>query len=239
MAPQNELQREMAKRIAGLAWRLRRVAPYEAAVLARGQEAAEVEAAEVLERAGHAAPSHLLEVSPRAMRASLKLLRRLPDLPTDTRVRSSKAVEALGFVADFTGVKLEDVIDLSANVEDSDSVLRHPLFRRWTPAEILEVIAQIARRTGEQPEGLRLEAVDHLMTLSGVGEAEARRGVAVRDLHRRFHLLPDAAALDTVVRYEAHVWRLLTGALHEYEALQARGHGERVPLAWLDVQGLD
>src|SRR5712692_2731912 len=48
MALQNELQREMAKRIVDLAWRLRRVAPYEAAVIARGQEAAEVEAAKVL-----------------------------------------------------------------------------------------------------------------------------------------------------------------------------------------------
>lgn len=239
MAPQNELQKDMATRIARLAWRLRRVAPYEAAVIARGQEAAEMEAAEVLERTDHADPSGLLEWSLRIMLASIKLLSHLPDLPTDTRVPSSQALEVLGFVADFTEVKLEDVIDLSASAEDLDSALRHPLFRRWTPAEMLEVIAQIADRAGEQPEGLRLEAVLRLTTLSGLGESEARRGFAVRDLHRRLHLLPDAAALDKILRYEAHLSRQLTGALHEYEALQARSHGERVPLARLDVQGLD
>jgi hypothetical protein len=239
MAPQNEFQRDLAKRMVGLAWRLRRVELYEAAVIARGQEAAEVEAAEVLERAGHAAPSRLLEWSLSVMRASLKLIRRLPDLPTDRRVPSSQALEVLGVVADFTGVKFEDVIDLSVKVEDLESLPRHPLFRHWTPAEILEGIAQIAGRTDEQPEGLRLEAVQRLRKLSELGESEARRAFAVRDLHRRLRLLPDAAALDTVVRYEAHLSRQLTGALHEYEALQARGHGERVPLARLDVQGLD
>ncbi len=152
MAPQNELQRDMAKRITGLAWRLRRVDLYEAAVIARGQEAAEVEAAEVVERAGHATPSHLLELSLSVMRAGLKLLKSLPDLPADTRVRSNRALEVLSFVADFAGVKLEDVIDLSAKVEDLESVSRHPLVRRWTPAETLEVIAQIAGGPASNPK---------------------------------------------------------------------------------------
>ena len=203
-----------------------------------------MEAAEVLGPAGHAVSSRLLELTIRTMRAGLKLLRRLPDLSEDTQVQSTKALEALHFVADFAEAKLEDVIDLSANVEDLDvedldSVLRHPLVRHWTPAAILEVIAQIARRAGTQPEDLRLETVGHLRTMSEVGEAEARRIVAVHDRHRRLRLLPDAAELDKIMRDEAHLSGQWTKMLHEYEALQARGHGKHVPLARLDVQGLE
>jgi hypothetical protein len=222
-----------------LLWRLRRVEPYEAAVIAKGQEAAEVEAADAVKRAGDTTPSHRLELSLTSVwRASLKLLRRLPDLPTDSRVRSNRALEALSLVADVAGVKLEDVIDFSVNVEDLDSVSRHPAVRRWTAAEILEVIAQIAGRIGGQPDGLRVAAVMHLMMWPGFNESKARRSRAVHDLHRRLRLLPDAAELDKVVRYEAHLSRQLTVMLHEYEALQARGHGKSVPLARLDVQGL-
>jgi hypothetical protein len=66
-----------------------------------------------------------------------------------------------------------------------DSVGRLPLVRPWTPAEILEVIAQIAQRTGKQPEGLRLAAVIHLMMLSEFGGAEAKRCSTLEALHRR------------------------------------------------------
>jgi hypothetical protein len=44
--------------------------------------------------------------------------------------------------------------------------------------------------------------------------------------------------VDRVIRYEAHLNRVLYHALHELEALQARRHGRAAPLARLDVQGL-
>ena len=142
-------------------------------------------------------------------------------------------------MADFAGVKLEDVVDLSAKtVEDVASALRHPLFRDWTPTEILEAIAAIARRTDKDPERLRQGAVLRLGTTLAFSEPEAKAVFADRDDQRRLHLLPDSDELDRVLRYEAHLWRLMVRALHEYEALQARGRGERVPLARLDVEGL-
>jgi hypothetical protein len=48
-------------------------------------------------------------------------------------------------------------------------------------------------------------------------------------------LLPDDRALDTVMRYEAHLTRLLKHALHELEALQDRRRGTATPLARVDI----
>jgi len=238
LAPRNELQREIARGIAGIAWRLRRVEPYEAAVIARGQQRAEEEMTKVVEETGFTDPDRL-ELVLKTGWSLLELLMGLPTLAPEATVKRSKALEVLGFVADFAGVKLEDVVDLSAKtVEDVPSALRHPLFRNWTSTEILEAIAAIARRTDKVPEGLRQAAILQLTTTLVFGEAEAKAVFAARDHQRRLHLLPDSDDLDRVLRYEAHVWKLFVRALHEYEALQARDRGERAPLARLDVEGL-
>ena len=48
---------------------------------------------------------------------------------------------------------------------------------------------------------------------------------------------PDPAALERIIRMEAHLNRQLMQTLHELEALQARRRGERTPLARIDVHG--
>jgi len=48
-------------------------------------------------------------------------------------------------------------------------------------------------------------------------------------------LLPDDAALVMIMKYEAHLSRLLKHALHELEALQDRRHGNATPLARIDI----
>lgn len=48
-------------------------------------------------------------------------------------------------------------------------------------------------------------------------------------------LLPDDAALEQVMKYEAHLSRLLKHALHELEALQDRRRGNATPLARIDI----
>ena len=48
-------------------------------------------------------------------------------------------------------------------------------------------------------------------------------------------LLPDDAALEKIMRYEAHLSRLLKHALHELEALQDRRRGNATPLARIDI----
>lgn len=51
-------------------------------------------------------------------------------------------------------------------------------------------------------------------------------------------LLPHDAALQQIIRYEAHLSRQLYHALHELEALQAKRNGQAAPLARLAVHGL-
>jgi hypothetical protein len=48
-------------------------------------------------------------------------------------------------------------------------------------------------------------------------------------------LLPDDATLEKIMRYEAHLSRLLKHALHELEALQDRRRGNTTPLARIDI----
>jgi hypothetical protein len=222
MAPRNALHRWLAMRIVGLAWRLNRVEMFEAAVIERGQPRAEDEPAAVVEQMGQ----DLLERVLKGGRSHLELLTRLPHLAPETKVRGSEVLEVLEVVADWAGVKLEDVMDLSM-AEDLASWPNHPLCKDWIPAEILEMISAIAHRAGEDPEGLRQGAVRRLMTVFASGEAEAKAVAAARDHQRRLRLLPDSEELNRVVRFEAHLWRLLARAFHEYEALQPGD--ERVP----------
>jgi hypothetical protein len=250
LAPWDEFQRWLAMRIARLAWRLNRVEMFEAAVIRSGQQQAEDETAKTIEQSGREggfpwAPAgfmdpRMLELGLKTARSNLALLMQLPALAPETKVKRSKALDVLGVVATFAGVKLEDVVDFAAEkAEDVAAVLRHPLLRDWTPPEILGVIAAIAQRVDKDPEGLRQATALRLMTMSAFGEEEARIVSAARDHQRRLRLLPDSGELDRVLRYEAHLWRQLIQALHEYEALQARDRGESVPLARLDVQGLN
>ncbi len=62
---------------------------------------------------------------------------------------------------------------------------------------------------------------------------ESLRPMLIFDLPQR--LLPDAAQLQQIVRYEAHLGRQLRDAMHELEAMQARRNGTPSSLARVDV----
>jgi hypothetical protein len=50
-------------------------------------------------------------------------------------------------------------------------------------------------------------------------------------------LLPHPMDIDKICRYEAHISRQLTQALHELEARQALRRGKAAPLVRVDLQG--
>ena len=50
-------------------------------------------------------------------------------------------------------------------------------------------------------------------------------------------LFPPDFMVENLMRYEAHLHRQCMQTLHELEAIQARRHGERTPLARLDITG--
>ncbi len=49
-------------------------------------------------------------------------------------------------------------------------------------------------------------------------------------------LLPHPLDIDKIIRYEAHLNRLLYQALHQLEAMRAERHGQPTPLLRVDVQ---
>jgi hypothetical protein len=72
--------------------------------------------------------------------------------------------------------------------------------------------------------------------LAAKAQAIRRRAKAAEDRARLHRLLPDSAMLEKLTRYEAHLSRQLTQALHELERLKAARAGAAVPPpAALDV----
>ena len=67
------------------------------------------------------------------------------------------------------------------------------------------------------------------------GDVLKAEAAASRHLETLPVLMPDDHMLDTIVRYEAHLSRMLKHALHELEALQDRRRGVPTPLARIDI----
>ncbi len=78
----------------------------------------------------------------------------------------------------------------------------------------------------------------HTAARHDASEKEAKAEKVREELlaERRDRILPDGADLEKIARYEAHLSCQMYQALHELEALQARGAGKGAPLARVDVQ---
>jgi hypothetical protein len=73
-------------------------------------------------------------------------------------------------------------------------------------------------------------------SLTAKAQAIRRRAKAAEDRARLCRLLPDATTLEKLSRYEAHLSRQLSQALHELERLKAARDGAAViPPAIMDV----
>jgi hypothetical protein len=57
------------------------------------------------------------------------------------------------------------------------------------------------------------------------------------EMQTGIRMLPDPETRNNIMRYEAHLHRLLNQTLHELEAMQARRRGEHTTLARIDVSG--
>jgi hypothetical protein len=88
----------------------------------------------------------------------------------------------------------------------------------------------------EDPAARRARGREQYTKLFGIYARSQIAGTAAdRYLETLPVLLPDDRALDTIMRYEAHLSRLLKHALHELEALQDRRRGTATPLARVDI----
>lgn len=265
VGPATPLEAELAGRVALSLWRLRRVRAFEAAAAALDEEEA-VEAvggADGCPGAGRARAAEALRQAREALakqrewlvrrEGTLALLRRLPDLP-DAEAVAGDAVRA---VLAEVNTELEEVAGDYVRVEGGPflTAVGVPAGEQHAPWRWGGWTAGLARRAVDRMAG-RFKACPHKVLAGALRSSEEGQArweadcgrleqeaagleARVRTLEARArlrHLLPKDAALEKVVRYEAHLSRQMLQALHTLERLQAHRRGADVPPpAALDV----
>jgi hypothetical protein len=259
LAPVGALETELAGRVALSLWRLRRAAAYEAAVTAVGLEevAEEVRrspAVDDLLSGGEKPAAVRLRKTRKELakkrdtvgmwEGTLTLLRRLPQLPDDAPLDGDDVYGALedvnGTLPGDESFDLEDGRFLTGLGVPGDEVQDAWSWGGWTAGMVRTAIELMAKKFKTNPEKAFAKAVRGRESTQSEGRAECRRLAReaaqlerqVRAQEERLcvrRMLPDAPTLDKVMRYEAHLSRQMTQALHTLERLQAARAGQPVP----------
>jgi hypothetical protein len=244
LQPEGHLETVLAERVALLLWRLNRVTRYEMETITLSQEKMEDDLADKRRfRSYLLGPSHPEDVrnAVQDARRVQRIVKQFPRMPDDKRLSGPDAAGIIELV--WRGVD-EDVESEEVNLPEEVpewAGLDGDMYEwdGWTVSLVRECISSIASAAKEDEQEL-LEAATETARLDIITARAAAEGVE-QDLARmsRERLLPDDKTLDKVARYEAHLSRGLYKAMHELEALQTRRAGGAVPLARLDVHGID
>ena len=226
LAPVGMVEMTLAERITLAAWRLRRVARFEAEQIRLEQEDA---LEEVGRRLGYKLNRDLDEAGLQQMLAEPKW-----------RQERYQWVSALLTASDETPLSGEDAEDLLWFVHEGlGQTKQFEAYCKQLPAPEtwnVGLIRQLIRGLSEQH---RKPFEEFLRTLSERAAEEwatahltASDGHARVDKYRREHLLPDTATLEKIQRYESHLSRQFHRDLHELERLQAirLGHPVAAPI---------
>jgi len=246
LAPHTPLELDLADRVALLLWRLRRVTRYEAQAISSHVAQAEADAAVKLdEELSDTRPPYdeferfrYLTADAAALRAAHQDLVRavaaldsLPSLkdgvtiPEETVFPMLRAVARAAHHADG-GDRFQDVCRLALATA-----------QEWTRPRLVRAFDSFATPGPNKPAIQDLIGRAHRVArreLEYAAGLVARLDAAAGTL-RRARILPPAKPLDRVMKYEAHLSRLLLATLHELEALQRRRQGDPTPLARLSV----
>lgn len=252
--PVGGLEEALAERAAACLWRLRRVVAFETAATAAGlEEAADPTPPADPDHPDRAdrrrqrkAEKQLAEFAERAglWAATARLHDALPGLADDAPVPGD-AVEG---VFEDINAALPEAVDELFEFEDRTTLTRlgvpaadHARPYRWpgwtagavrraadaaaahaghgTTADELLTTARESRRAWVEGQAAEVARLEGEVRAAGERVAARRR----RELLRR--AIPDAATLDKVTRYEAHLSRQFTHAVHTLERLQAARAG--------------
>lgn len=254
LGPDGALEHELATRVALCLWRLRRLTGYETAVTADGIDTADADVRRGAGRAfslfaEDAPPAARLE----ELAEELSKAREVADLWSGTArlhrelaaLSDTQAVDAgdvEGFLSDIRGELDDDAVEpdderFLQNVGLPAAAAADPYsWDGWTAGLVRRVAVRLAELAGADPDRTltaagrsRHEIADGQAT--EVRRIEAEAEAARRDLAaevervRRKRVLPAKGALDTVMRYEAHLMRQVSQALHTLERLQAARSG--------------
>jgi hypothetical protein len=255
LSPEGHLETVLAERVALLSWRLHRVTRYETAAIAISQEKIEDD----IHRHGRLVASigrnSFLETHPEDIRGAARYhkqeynaLRRFPSLMEQPEkvLRSDVATTVVYGVLSKARERIEELTgeevstqalfeDLPGMGGDADDMYELPAMK---VSDVLPALAELSRRCSTPLQEL-LEAATQEAGFEARGAAN-RKEEMEQEVSRkqRERILPDDQTLQKVARYEAHLWRGLSSALHELEALQTKRQGGHAPLARLDVQGV-
>jgi hypothetical protein len=217
--PDGALEVALAERIALALWRLARLARAEQASVALDQ----VNLEEQSERTSLRSRPTLSDArsSLSSYNELLRALDRLPLLDENAVIASGIAISLLGAIAD------------AGDVEDIDE-LRYPFVPRdelvsdvedWTAALLRQAIGFVAKEAGKQVEQVTALALGEIRRRVAAAKTTLAETERRSQLQRLARLVPDARASESFARYEAHLSRQWTQALHELERLQAARAG--------------
>lgn len=222
LQPDGGLELALAERIALALWRLTRLARAEQATVALDQ----LDVGERLDRlATHGQPT-LLDAHARleTQRALVRLLERLSSISDQELLNEETAWSVLNAAGGVAGV--DDVDELRYPFVPRDTFVSD--FEGWTAALLRQALAVVAEAAGTAADAL----------LTHVLSAERKRAIAAKalldgverrlQLMRLARLVPEARAAESFARYEAHLSRQWTQALHELERLQSTRAGRPV-----------
>jgi hypothetical protein len=243
MEPEGHMECLLAERIALVLWRLARTARYEQESAAAGLENAEqrllrtvpaVNGREREERGEGPTPLEAADERVAAASETVDLLNRLRDLPEDEVVPGArKLIQTAREIADlsFATSECSGQLEIVAGRSQMENLL-------WSARELLDALGVLA-----ESGGLSFDQLYAKLTAwagSALSRTERQRGVlnSTLDQYRRLSLLPDGEELAKITRYEAHLERMLSKAMHELQRRQAMRLGRPVPLPLVvDVTG--
>ena len=235
LAPSDPIELALAERAASALWRLKRATRYEDEIIALNLERVDQDVLPDTPGGLSALRARLAE-----RRQGADRLRCFPSLPDATPIPTPDALSLILAVAAETDSVDPDLLTLP-HVPGKPSI--HD-FDRWTARTIRALLSSIAALNHKaHPDDDRDPAA--LLQDAAASAEDAAASLQIEVTHAqlaaarlaRERCVPPPDAVDRIIRYEAHVAKQLTTALHELEALQTRRAGGTAHLARLDVSG--
>jgi hypothetical protein len=221
--PEGAPETLLAERVAAIAWQQRRIARYEAQIIAVGIEQVEQDYARMM--AYGSSPSlQEAEAAAETTGAAARMIRDLLAQPADALLPAPVCIEVMDAATEDDG----------ANAE----ALQQAGDRPWPAGTLTRALERIAEERNTPLPRFLDELRDRLddRLRRRVADLDGAR-MAVQRM-RRQRLLPDDRTLHKIVRVDAHLDRAFYRALHELESLQTRRRGEPPSVARLQVHGL-
>jgi hypothetical protein len=254
LAPVGTMEEALADRVADCLWRLRRVVAYETAATLAGVEEAVTDPPPVdlgssaerdLKRRAKTRKEldeieHKLDTSNQAIR----YWETFPEMGDESPIPH----EIARLLAEDLATALPDEADfdpdhptflIAAGVPET--YLDEPyLWSKWTAGAVRRYAAALAAKAGVDATALLSAGVEARRDeIRETTEAEDRIATELREVEDRVaartrravlrRILPDIFTVEKVVRYEGHLTRQMTTALHTLERLQAARSGAPVP----------